>query len=186
MFRRGFKTWCENVALQQRRELGLRPLDPLSPEALAGHLGIQVWRIEQIPGLSKESVDILLREDPDSWSAATVCVDSKQAIVLNSTHSGGRPASNLAHELSHVLLSHTPARVDVLADGVLMLNNYDRKQEEEAAWLAGCLLLPRQALYSIRQHQLTPHQAAIRYGVSRDMLQYRMGVTGINKQFGRV
>ena len=32
MFHRGFKKWCENAALQQRRLLGLRPTDALDPE----------------------------------------------------------------------------------------------------------------------------------------------------------
>ena len=51
MFTRGFKSWCENVALQQRRELTLHPIDPLDPRTLAEHLNILVWKAEEVPGL---------------------------------------------------------------------------------------------------------------------------------------
>lgn len=185
MFKRGFKSWCENVAIQQRRELNLRSVDPLDSRLLAKHLGIQVWSAEQVPGLDPESLRTLLREDPDSWSAVTICVGSKDLIILNSSHSGGRPASDLTHELSHILFGHEPARVDVTEDGLLMLNMYDRKQEEEANWLAGCLLLPRDALMLIRRERMDLKIAAKRYGVSLEMLQYRMNVTGVDYQLGR-
>lgn len=185
MFKRGFKSWCENVAIQQRRELNLRSVDPLDARLLAKHLGIQVWSAEQVPGLDPESLRTLLREDPDSWSAVTICVGSKDLIILNSSHSGGRPASDLTHELSHILFGHEPARVDVTEDGLLMLNMYDRKQEEEANWLAGCLLLPRDALMLIRRERMDLKIAAKRYGVSPEMLQYRMNVTGVDYQLGR-
>ncbi len=185
MFPRGFKTWCENVAIRQRRELRLSPVDPLDPWGLARHLRVTVWRAEEVPGLDPRSLRVLTREDPDSWSAVTLRVGDRHVIILNSAHSGGRPASNLTHELAHVLLDHAPARVDVSEDGLLMLNTYGREQEEEANWLSGCLLLPREALMLIRRQGLDPQIAAKRYGVSLDMLQYRLNVTGIDTQLAR-
>jgi len=185
VFARGFKTWCENVAVRQRRELGLDPVDPLDPWALARHLKVTVWRADEVPGLDARSLRVLLREDPDSWSAVTLRVADRHVVVLNSAHSGGRPASNLTHELAHILLDHTPARVDVSADGLLLLNTYGREQEEEARWLSGCLLLPRDALMLIRRQGLAADSAAKRYGVSLDMLQYRLNVTGVDTHLTR-
>jgi Zn-dependent peptidase ImmA (M78 family) len=89
------------------------------------------------------------------------------------------------HELSHVLLGHEPARVDVTEDGLLMLNTFDRLQEEEANWLAGCLLLPRNALMAIRGRGLDLRTAARNFGVSLDMLRYRLNVTGVEYQLAR-
>ena len=185
MFDRGFKTWCENIALQQRRTLGLSSIDPLDPHRIASHLGIAVFKPENVPGLDAGSLRTLLRDDPDSWSAVTVTVDSRSAIVLNSAHTGGRPASDLMHELAHILADHTPARLDITSDGLLILNTFDRQQEEAAAWLAGTLLLPRVALESIYRQRLDPSVASEQYGVSLSMFQYRVRMTGIERQFIR-
>ena len=185
MFARGFKSWCENVSSHQRRDLGLAPNAPLDAWALAKHLGIIVWKAEEVPGIDPKSLRILLREDPESWSAATLRIRDRHAIIVNSTHSKARQASDLTHEQAHILLDHTPARVDVSEDGLLMLNSYGREQEEEAAWLSGCLLLPRDALITIRAKRLAPAEAAKAYGVSLDMLKYRLKVTGVDAQFQR-
>jgi len=61
---------------------------------------------------------------------------------------------------------------------------YDIKQQEaEADWLAGCMLLPRDALVTIKQRRIAPEDAAQVYGVSRAMLKYRLAITGVNYQF---
>ena len=185
MFRRGFKSWCENVAIQQRRELGLARGDPLDPWNLAQHLGVVVWNVEDVPGLDPRCLQILVRDDPDSWSAVTLTVETHQLIVLNSAHSGGRPASDLMHEISHIILDHKPARVDVSEDGFLLLNTYDRGQEEEANWLSGCLLVPREAALLIRRNGTDLRVAAKAYGVSLQMLDYRLNVTGVDAQLSR-
>lgn len=182
MFKRGFKTWCENVAVLQRKALGLRSIDPLNPLLLASHLGVEVWKPEEIPGIESECLHVLLQEDPGSWSAVTLSVNSRDVIIINTAHRGGRPASNLMHELAHILIGHSPARVDVSEDGYLMLNTFDKSQEDEANWLCGCLLLPREALLVIRRRSIDPVVAKGQYGVSLDMLNYRMQVTGITKR----
>jgi hypothetical protein len=185
VFDRGFKKWCENVSLQQRHQLDLPSHSPLDPHQLARRMGIQVVTPDQIPGIDPGSLRVLLRDEPGSWSAVTISEGSRHVIVLNSAHSGGRPASDLMHELAHILLGHTPARVDVSEDGLLMLNTYDRQQEDGAGWLAGCLLLPRVGLEWIHQQGLELKVEARRYGVSLAMLQYRLKVTGVERQFGR-
>jgi len=185
VFARGFKSWCENVALRQRRELRLAPNDPLNAWSLAKHLGIIVWKVEEVPGIDPKWLRILLKEDPDSWSAATLRNGDRHAIIMNSAHSKARQASDLMHEQAHILLDHAPARVDVSEDGLLMLNSYGREQEEEAGWLSGCLLLPRAALIRIRAKQLGPAEAVKEYGVSLDMFQYRLKITGVDTQLER-
>src|SRR5258708_942001 len=112
MLRRGFKSWSERVAIEKRSELGLRSFDPLDPRKLALHLDIEIWTPHEVPELDADSIRTLLEEDPDSWSAVTLCVLGKHRILVNSTHSQARLASDLMHELSHVLLGHTPTRID--------------------------------------------------------------------------
>jgi Zn-dependent peptidase ImmA (M78 family) len=89
------------------------------------------------------------------------------------------------HELAHVLLAHNPTRIDVAADQQLLLRTHDPQQEDEAAWLAGCLLLPRPALLLIARDAGVRAHAARRYGVSVEMLTYRLRVTGVEVQARR-
>jgi hypothetical protein len=185
VFNRGFKAWCENVAILHRRELKLRPFDPLPPVRLAQLLDVIVWNAEDVPGLEGQALAILLRKDPDSWSAVTLSGGPKELVILNSAHRGGRPASNLMHELAHLLIGHEPARVDVSVDGILMLNTYSAQQEQEATWLAGALLLPRPALMHIRQVRMTTATALATYAVSHQMFDYRMRMSGVDLQFHR-
>ena len=185
MFTRGFKSWGENVSLQQRHALRLQATDPLDPWLLADHMGVKVWTVQQIPGLDSGYVKILLHEDPESWSAVTICVETIDVVILNSAHSVRRQASDLTHELSHLLIGHKPARIDVSEEG-LMLNTYDKKQEEEANWLAGCLLLPRNALLFIQRQGMASDIVETTYRVSQEMLRYRLNVTGVDSQLRRV
>jgi Zn-dependent peptidase ImmA (M78 family) len=185
VYTRGFKSWCERVALQQRTELGLNPADPLDPLALAKHLGIEVWTAEQVPGLDPACLAVLVENDPDSWSAITLCTGTKDLIIANPTHDGGRRASDVMHEIAHILIGHDPARVDVTEDGLLILSSYDKQQEEEAKWLSGCLLLPREALLLIRRRRMDAATAARTYGVSEQMLTFRQRVLNLVPQSGR-
>jgi hypothetical protein len=185
VFARGFKTWCETISLQHRRTLKLRPIDPLDPQAVAKSLGVHIHGVEEIPGLDPRTVQTLLYDDPDSWSAVTITNGRQSVIIFNSSHRGGRPASDVMHELAHIIIGHEPARVDVTEDGSLILNTYNREQEDEANWLAGCLLLPRVALLWIKGQGRDRREAAKHYGVSVTMLQYRLNVTGVEQQLQR-
>ena len=181
MYDRGFKSWCERVALQQRVDLQLLPTDPLDPLALASHLDVVVWTANQVPGVENKDLRVLTEQDADSWSAVTLCTGTKDVIIVNPKHRNGRRASDIMHELAHLIIGHEPARVDVTEDGLLILNTFSQKQEDEAKWLSGCLLLPRPALLAIRRHRLDESVAAKRFGVSVPMLIYRMRVLGLSR-----
>lgn len=185
MFAKGFKKICEDRAIRLRQELSFSASAPLDPYVLAEKLKIKVLNPEQINGLPQEDLNVLLKEDPDSWSAVTVCMAENYLVILNSAHSGGRPASDLMHELSHILIGHKPSRIDLTDDGLLILNTYSQDQEEEANWLSGCLLLPREALLLIKRKKMAAYAVRQAYGVSEDMLNFRLNVSGVNKQFSR-
>jgi Zn-dependent peptidase ImmA (M78 family) len=186
LFERGFKTWCEKYATDKRKELGLSASAPLDTHALAKHLGIKVWSPSDVSGLSAASLAILLRNDgktPSCWSAVTVIAGNRVVVILNSSHSPARQASDLTHELAHRIRGHEAQEVEVSAEGLMLLKSYDKLQEEEADWLSGCLLLPRDALLVIKRRRLDDADAAAEYGVSLKMLGYRMARTGVNRQF---
>ncbi len=186
MFERGFKAWCERFSTEKRIELGVKGSEKLAPHLLAKSLGIIVWTPEDIPGLERKYIDTLLQNDGKTascWSAITIIVENKTLVILNSSHSPGRQASDLMHELSHRILEHTPHTTQVTPDGIMLLSSYDKQEEDEADWLSATLLLPRKALEFIKRSRLQDEDAAREYGVSLKMLKYRMSMTGVNRQF---
>lgn len=184
-FERGFKTRCENIAASIRHDLDLRPPDPLPAKVLADYLGAQVVTPAEIPGMSDRSLRTLLRDERTDWSALTVSADSEILVICNPANSDGRRSSDIAHELSHLLLRHAPSALMFAPDGTWTIRSYDGRQEEEASWLSGCLLLPRPALLTIAGSDLSLDEGAARYGVSVRLLKYRTDVTGVRAQMGR-
>lgn len=90
------------------------------------------------------------------------------------------------HELSHILLGHKLLSAGLSEDGHLLPTVYDQDQEDEANWMAATLLLPRPALLKIRYLQLTDDEAMKSYGVSKDMLQWRLKMTGVDYQLSNL
>lgn len=189
MFERGYKTWCERYSTEARAVLGVAASAPLDMRALAEHLKVRIWTPHDVPDLPADTIDVLLRNDgetPSCWSAVTLVVGSTTLVVLNSSHSPARQASDLAHELAHRIRGHAAKDANVSDDGLLLLSSYPRELEEEADWLAGCLLLPREALLYIKRSGMTPEEAQLTYGVSKSMLNYRNAKTGVAKQVSSV
>ncbi len=183
--RRGFKTWCENAAADYRSALRLRPSDPLNPEELAAHLGVKVWRPKDVPGLSPDSLKQLTIHDRDSWSAVTLRVGDTNLIILNSAHALTRQRNSLAHELAHIILDHEPSRIDVSPEGHLLLSSFEQEQEEEANWFSATLLVPRAGLQVVYRKTKNTQTLAEHFGVSLDLLNWRLRMTGVVTQARR-
>jgi Zn-dependent peptidase ImmA (M78 family) len=183
---RGFKSWAERTSLAFRRELGLEPEDPLSPEDLAAHLGLTMCTPDDVPGMTDDITGQLLGEDPYGWSAISFTVDGHGTIIYNPRKSKGRRASDIAHEVAHFILDHQPATIIVSADLDLAMRSFDAKQEDEANWLAWCLLLPREALVWASLQRLSVAQIADHYGVSQTLVSMRMNRTGVLAQLRAV
>jgi len=182
MFRRGFKSWCEETALKVRKHQGLAPTGPLSPFVLARELRVEVIEPSALKDLPDDVCRRLLREHSDCWSAVTIPANPTPLVVYNPAHSAARQNSDLMHELAHILLGHKATVMFVDPNTHLALRTHDQAQEEEANWLAGCLLLPREVLLHIKATQLADDLACRQYGVSAKMLAYRMNVSGVNLQ----
>ena len=140
----------------------------------------------EVPGISDKSRLVLAAED-SGWSAVTLEFQELQRklIILNQMHSLRRQSSDLMHEIAHHLCGHKPAAMQMSKEGVLMLETYSRKDEEEADWLSGCLLLPRPALMYIKRRMSDEEAICEHYMVSRAMLKYRLDVSGVNYQHRR-
>jgi Zn-dependent peptidase ImmA (M78 family) len=97
----------------------------------------------------------------------------------------GRQASDIAHELAHVILDHDPATVVLSETIAVSMRTFDQKQEDEANCLAWALLLPRAALYKARLRKLDAETIANEYGVTETLVQYRIRITAIDQQLRR-
>ena len=187
-FRRGFKTWCENAASGFRRDLSLAQVSPLDPRVLARHLNIKVWtphEVARLGNLAERHVQQLLNHDSRSWSAVTLMLPDRRLIITNSTHAPVRQNSDIMHELAHLALDHVPARVDMTSKKLLILDTYNTAQEDEANWLSGALLVPRDALLAVLARNSDSEQAALYFNVRNQMLTWRRQATGVNVQLSR-
>ena len=183
--RRGFKSWSEKASAEFRAHLGLGLAEPLDPRDLARHLGVLVWTPHDVPGLSSRSIDQLTKVDSSSWSAVTVSADGRNLIIVNSAHAPTRQRSSLAHELAHVILNHRPATTSVSEKGFLFRDHYDAQQEEEADWLGGALLVPREGLLSVYRRTSSSEFIGRNFGVSAKLVDWRLRMTGVLVQVRR-
>lgn len=181
MFERGFKAWCENVSLELRRDLGLSKESPLRPIVLADYLEVPVWTPSDLTGIPAGSLKALLVDESDDWSALTISIGDSVAIVHNTSHSKRRQSSDLMHELAHIVVGHEASKVEISKELGMAMRSFDRQQEEEANWMSGCLLLPRAALVAIGNSR-HKESACGDFGVSMDLLTYRLNVTGVTAQ----
>jgi hypothetical protein len=180
---RGFKSWAERTSIALRREFRSAPHDPLPPEKVAEYLGISLWTPYDVPGLPPPVLNQLVNADPHGWSGVSLQTGKKGIIIYNPRHSKGRRSSDISHEVAHFVLDHRPATIIWAASLELAMRSFDTKQEDEANWLAWCLLLPRDALTYSKRRGLTTAQIAEHYGVSETLVNFRMHKTGVNAQF---
>lgn len=172
--RRGFKSDAESIAREIRGELLLTSAAPLDVFRLADHLAIPILPMSRLAAAVPDSVRHFNDSGRSAFSAVTVFLGTFRIVVHNDSHSTGRQASNIAHELAHALLLHPPA--PALDDD--KNRNWDPQIEEEANWLAGTLLVPEEAALLIVRNQWSDLHAASVFGVSEDMVRYRVQVTG--------
>lgn len=180
--KRGFVTWCENASRGFRRDLGLQLHEALDPRRLAALLGVQILRPGEIPGIPAKALTQLLQRDPGSWSAVTLIVRDTSLIIANNSHKITRQNSDLAHELSHLILKHEPSQMFVTGDGKMVMNNYNQLHEDEAGRLSSALLVPRDGLLYWLEKGLDDDEIANKFVISGQLLLMRKNLSGVARQ----
>lgn len=169
-----------------RRRLRLEPHSPLDPLALADLLEVPLATPADLVELPTDVRGRLLDVHSESWSAVTVCSNGKYLVIYNPSHSPARRNSDLAHELSHIILGHEPSLMFMTPRKGVALRTHNADQEEEANWLCGALLLPREALLWVRRRRMSDEEILVVYGVSSQMLRFRLNATGVDVQLRRL
>ena len=177
--RRGFKSEAERIAQRVRTELSMGAAQMVTPEVLADLLGVEVRSGDEL--IPRKCFVELDQIQKGAFFASTFRPsDDRVVVVYNPLSPERRRRSDLAHELAHILLDHDLSRIEKLGDVIFV--TCDATQEEEAAWLSGCLLLPRALLLMEVRRGSNAGEIADRCGVSKTLAQYRINVTGVARQ----
>ena len=168
-FEPGFKAKANKISLSLRDKLGLREIDAIDPWKICEYYDIQVYKLSELP-INCELFSGAGRKD---FSAMTMSKGSRTCIVHNDWHIEQRQRSNICHELGHLFLGH---------ESFPPLNDegsreFDSGIEAEANFLGGCILLPNEAAHYILRNGIRT-QSTLLFGVSQDMLEYRLKVSG--------
>lgn len=181
--RRGFKSHAERLAAETRTRLGCKAGESILLAKLAMDLGVALMPADSL--VPRDRLEELQRIQDDAFSAATFrLTDGRRVVVYNPLHSPGRTRSNQAHELAHIILQHSVRTIEQV--GGLTFLACDIEQEEEADWLAGCLLLPRELLFREAKKGKTSIDIARIHETSEPMAKFRLNASGVLIQIGRI
>lgn len=180
--RRGFKSEANWLARNVREEQGIAPHLPLCPWQTAALLGFPIRSLSEYAKEAPEAVFYLgsTRGQRD-FSAITIFNGQTRLIIHNDSHDRKRQAANIAHELAHGLLLHSP-KAPFDAHGS---RHYDRDIEDEANWLGPALLISEEAAIHIARMDLPVSRASDVYGASEEVVRMRLNVTAAYKRTGR-
>lgn len=180
-YTKGFKKRADELAIEYRNKLGLKPYQSLSALKVAELLGLNVKTPDQIAGITSNIIEDLLDANGRTiFSAVTLGVEKPSLIIHNHLHSLARQESNIMHECAHVILEHEMCEFDNSYG--IVLRKYNDIQENEAEWLGACLQVPKQALikYFIYQNKSIEEIADL-LNASIQMVRYRVGVCGVER-----
>jgi hypothetical protein len=181
--RRGFKAEAERLAERTRTQMSLRPADRLAIRDLAAHLRVEIIPADQL--VARSRLEELDRIQPGAFSAATFRLPGGRTVAVYNP-CGNDPArtnSDIGHELAHILLDHDVREIQQIAGHTFLTCNPE--QEDEATWLAGCLLLPRPLLLREARNGADADTIATRYEVSQHMARFRLNTSGVLLQASR-
>lgn len=175
---RGFKADAERTAAWLRSEVGVGGTARLDLSEAAESQGVLIISAAEL--VSIERLKEIEGIQAYAFSACTFDINGRHIIVYNPIRSAARRASDIAHEFAHILLEHDLTEIQNL-NGI-PFRTCQPDQEEQATALGGTLLLPRPALLREARRGATVDQIARRFGVTKQMAQFRWNTTGVQRQ----
>lgn len=179
--RRGFSANAERIAAALRDELGVGETAKLPLELAAKAYSARVVSAADLVDVSR--LVELERIQAFAFSACTFDVDGVAVIVFNPLRSEPRRRSDIAHELSHLILNHDLTEIREVAG--LPFRTCRSDQEEEATSLGGALLLPRPLLLRAVARGMGADEIAKAHSLTVEMARFRLNTTGVNRQIQR-
>ena len=179
---RGFKTKANKQSLEIRKELNINYNEPFDCFKLVDYLNIPTYPVDKMGefGLSTEQINTICYSDgKQQFSAITISVPFGHLIFYNQSHAFTRTNSTLAHEASHIILGH---ELSSISDIKFVAREFDKEKEDEANWLAGCLLLPEKGLIWGLKNRMSIQSIADHFNISKQMTQWRYNSTGMKQR----
>jgi len=186
-------------ALGLRDFAGVASRQPLDPFKLAEFAKLLVVDFDSIEGLSPESRAHLLGDAADEWSGGACSrplPNGWRLVILNPAHGKQRNRATLMEEVAHVFLGHQPNRLAVLSgdptvrEGAknprgsqTLARDYNHDDEEAAYGVGAAALVPYDALRRFVVQGRRASEIARHFGVSRQLVEYRIKVTHLWKEY---
>jgi Zn-dependent peptidase ImmA (M78 family) len=162
------------LAEEVRSDFGLSKSDPFNPFRWSEEHGIPFISLRDFTA-DEAAMHRFLDEKPHVWSAALVQDGNRHFVIYNPLRSRARLHSDLTHEIAHIEAEHEPGPAWTDDRGC---GGASKSQENEAAELAGAILVPPAAAKEAAIFNRSPQSVADRYEVSIELAQWRMRVSG--------
>lgn len=180
----------ELKAIALREFARVKPDLSLNPFDLAQFANLMVVEFEQLKGLSERARQHLLGPASESWSGGACSLpDGMKLVILNPNHGPARTKATLMEEICHVFLAHQPNRLSVVTKderGKVMNRDYRQADEEEAYGVGAAALVPYATLKKLLLQGKTSREIGLHFRVSRELVEYRMKVTHLWREFKEV
>ena len=177
----------ELKAIALREFARVKPDLSLNPFDLAQFANLMVVEFEQLKGLSERARQHLLGPASEAWSGGACSLpDGMKLVILNPNHGSARTKATLMEEICHVFLAHQPNRLSVVTKderGKVMNRDYRKTDEEEAYGVGAAALVPYATLKKLLLQGKTSREIGLHFRVSRELVEYRMKVTHLWREF---
>lgn len=180
--RRGFVKDCEEMSLEFRKEMGLKPHEYLSARLLADELGIDVLTFSEIE-MDSRDLNIL---HLSRVSGLTITNKAGSAVILiNGTHSPARLESTIMHEIAHNVLNHLIQVGEDFMQLNLIGRHHDARMEKEAEILGSILQIPDKGMLTLLNFGFDRARIAETFHCSEEMAYFRFKKCGFARRLKR-
>jgi len=168
-----------------RRGLGARVKLAIVRRRYAQFGGAERFIDTTMQAIAAASIDLSINSE--SWSGGACSLpDGMKLVILNPNHGAARTKATLMEEICHVFLAHEPTRLSVVTKderGKVMNRDYRKTDEEEAYGVGAAALVPYAALKRLLLQGKTSREIGVHFRVSRELVEYRMKVTHLWREF---
>lgn len=183
-FRYGFKAEAKWYSQEFRTELNIPLHQPLCPWKLAEHLAVPTIKLTNLPPLP-ETLYLISPKGQKDFSATAFYDGNRALVVYNDANHEKRQASDIAHELAHIVLGHP--RTPLFDENGM--RDYPVEIEEEAQWLGPELLVSEQAAMHaykiINSGEFTLETLSDEWGITAQVIRMRINLVGAKRRFNR-